>query len=112
MLYCISAGRCNAQLMPNMACQLNALGRHRLDAGVPMFACGGGGPVSIMPCQLVPRLKVRRIISAVSPPACLAIASHNARGMPCLNIQSSCEYHNSVVRERQAELLLCQNGYC
>ena len=67
-----------------MACQLNALGKHRLDAGVPMFACGGGGPVSIMPCQLMPHLKVRCVISAVSPPACLPIASQNTSAVPCL----------------------------
>jgi len=85
-----------------MACQLSALGRHRLDGGVLMFACGGGGPVSTMPCQWVPHLKVHRITSAVSPPACLPVAGHNTTTMPCLHSICVCEDHKSMVRRVKA----------
>lgn len=81
--YVVPAGHCNARLRPSIACQLSALGRQRLMGSVLVFACGGGGPERIIPCQLVPHLEVRCMTSAMSPCFCLAMASHNTSAMPC-----------------------------
>lgn len=84
--YVVPAGHCNAQLRPSIACQLSALGRQRLMGSVLVFACSGDGPERIIPCRLVPHLKVRCMTSAMSPCVCLAMASRNTSAMPCLHL--------------------------
>ena len=98
----VPAGHCNAEIQGYIAYHVSTLDRRSLDGGGQVFACGGdggrgggggddgaagggGGPVSIMPCQLVPNLKVCCISSAVSPPASLPLAGFESSLMPCLH---------------------------